>query len=603
MNKLLLLFFFIIELTHLIVVAQEPQRITGSAFPLSTNPDTVYIIYDQNFSEEELLIIQTIQGILSKSKPSIYRDVGTGSSVWLNDLIEKKLIIPLYLYEENFIGLLSHFKEKINGYVICDLHSTSSNIAISISGILNTIPVTEQNIELMDSLGIPQLYDLRNKNYNWVIDNFLDNFNKKIIIYQDTVKDLCLGDYSVFTNSLHFFDDIHSEIVDTIFHKMQKNSFLLGWGDDEYQTVHKSSNHSISVLPADYAYNLSLLTNLNSPIYQKNHEIETNTIDSVHTVCFVMSDGDNIQWLLNWFITDNRWFGNNNRGQIDIGWTISPALSELAPTAMNKIYENASDTENGKDYFIAGPSGTGYIYPETFEYLEEYTSQLNKYMQKSDLSIVNIIGNCFDDFYLYSFLEKENIKGLFYYDFSNYSSHNGEIRFINNKPIISARDNLWGGFNNTNTLSEKINNLPKDPYSSSGYSLIPVHNWSNSVDSILLCSQMFTDKIRVVSPDKFINLITENLSDNRNEIPFISYPNPTNSIFNIEFRENYKNIQSVELYNIGGLKQQTTNTNIESIAEKLSKIQIDVSQLKIGIYFLKIELTNNQIIIDKVIKQ
>ena len=50
-----------------------------------------------------------------------------------------------------------------------------------------------------------------------------------------------------------------------------------------------------------------------------------------------MSDGDNIQWLLNWFITDRRWFGSNNRGQTSIGWTISPALSELAPTVMSKI--------------------------------------------------------------------------------------------------------------------------------------------------------------------------------------------------------------------------------------------------------------------------
>ena len=73
----------------------------------------------------------------------------------------------------------------------------------------------------------------------------------------------------------------------------------------------------------NYAYNLSLLTNLNSTISQKNHESYTENIDSVHTVCFLMSDGDNIQWLLNWFITDSRWFGNNNRGQIDIGWTIS----------------------------------------------------------------------------------------------------------------------------------------------------------------------------------------------------------------------------------------------------------------------------------------
>ncbi len=37
-----------------------------------------------------------------------------------------------------------------------------------------------------------------------------------------------------------------------------------------------------------------------------NHEIEPET----HTVCFLMSDGDNIQWMLNLFAEDNRWFGS-----------------------------------------------------------------------------------------------------------------------------------------------------------------------------------------------------------------------------------------------------------------------------------------------------
>ena len=43
--------------------------------------------------------------------------------------------------------------------ISCDTHSTSSNIAISIAGILNTIPITEKNISLMDSLEIPLQYD------------------------------------------------------------------------------------------------------------------------------------------------------------------------------------------------------------------------------------------------------------------------------------------------------------------------------------------------------------------------------------------------------------------------------------------------------------
>ena len=602
MNKSVCSLFFSLVFT-LNIKAQIPERIKGSVFPYSQTPDTVFVVYDDNFTEDEVLIVQTLQGILTKEKPAIYRDVGTGSTIWINDLISKGLITPSYCFQDNFIGLISNFKDKIKGYVICELHTTSSNIAISLAGILNVIPVTEKNIGLMESLEIPLLYDLRDKNYSWLLNNFSGSFNKNVVIYQDTIKDLCLGDYSVFTNSLHFFEDIHSELVDTVFNNMETNSFLLGWGNDEYQTVNKSSNYSISVLPADYSYNLSLLTNMNSTISQKTHETYTKNMDSVHTVCFVMSDGDNIQWLLNWFITDIRWFGNNNRGQLDIGWTISPALSELAPTVMSKIYETSSNTAYGKDYFIAGPSGTGYIYPENFKDLEIYTQQLNSYMKKSDLNVVNIIGNNFDDYYLYSFLEKPNINALFYYDFSNYSNYDGSIKFLNNKPIISARFKLWGGFNSTQTLSNKINNLPKNPNLESGYSLIAVHNWSNSVDSILLCSELFNENVRVVSPDKFVNLIKQNLTiNNNNEILFVSYPKPSAGLFNIELWEETKNILSVELISVNGSKQKINDILFESLSDKKSKIQLNISHLKPGVYLIKINLSNNNIIVDRILK-
>ena len=149
-------------------------------FPFSQTPDTVFVVYDDNFTEDEVLIIQTLQGILSKEKPTIYRDVGTGSTIWINDLISKGLITPSYIYKENFIGLISNYKHKINGYVLCELHKTSSNIAISLAGILNTIPVTEKNVGLMESLGIPFLYDLRDKNYSWLLNNFSASFNKNV---------------------------------------------------------------------------------------------------------------------------------------------------------------------------------------------------------------------------------------------------------------------------------------------------------------------------------------------------------------------------------------------------------------------------------------
>ena len=83
--------------------------------------------------------------------------------------------------------------------------------------------------------------------------------------------------------------------------------------------------------------------------------------------------------------------------------------------------------------------------------LNSYCNLLNDFMLKSDLKIVNIIGNDHSNLTLYPYLIQENIKGVFYYDYAKYSNLNGEITFYNDKPVICARYNLWGGFESPTT--------------------------------------------------------------------------------------------------------------------------------------------------------
>ena len=43
-------------------------------------------------------------------------------------------------------------------------------------------------------------------------------------------------------------------------------------------------------------------------------------VNNKHTVCFMMTDGDNIQWALNDLTTNERWYGYPDRGQFAMGW-------------------------------------------------------------------------------------------------------------------------------------------------------------------------------------------------------------------------------------------------------------------------------------------
>ena len=79
---------------------------------------------------------------------------------------------------------------------------------------------------------------------------------------------------------------------------MDEGGRILGWGPDEHTNVSIASKHGIDVIAADWSYNLSVLSSYKcSPQIQK---IDNNLKeeDGVHYVTFIMSDGDNMQWLL-----------------------------------------------------------------------------------------------------------------------------------------------------------------------------------------------------------------------------------------------------------------------------------------------------------------
>jgi hypothetical protein len=149
-------------------------------------------------------------------------------------------------------------------------------------------------------------------------------------------------------------------------------------------------------------------------------------------------------------------------------------------------------------------------------------------MNKSDLNIVNILGNDYDYNYFYPFLKQESVDGLFYYDYSDYSKEKGRMDCFALKPVISGKYNLWGGFETCESLAAKLNDEVRDPYSEDGYSLVAVHAWSNSVDSLLFIQSMLDENVRIVAPDEFVRLIRENIcSSQMPENPEIeTIPNP-----------------------------------------------------------------------------
>ncbi|HEX3072266.1 MAG TPA: T9SS type A sorting domain-containing protein, partial [Ignavibacteriales bacterium] len=169
-------------------------------------------------------------------------------------------------------------------------------------------------------------------------------------------------------------------------------------------------------------------------------------------------------------------------------------------------------TEKGRDYFVAGPSGIGYAFPENFKNMETFASRTNDFMKKADLSILNILANNDSDDYLSPFLKQPDIDAIFFYFYSNYSGGAGKIKWTEGKPVIYGRYNFWDGVENASSLAGKLNSASRNKYSADGYSLIPVHVWSRSVSDVLECAALLDSNVVVVTPDVFVSLIKKNLA-------------------------------------------------------------------------------------------
>jgi hypothetical protein len=548
----------------------EVERIPNSPYPATTQPDTIYLFHDDLFTHDELLLLQSIQGLCAKIEPKLYRDKGSGSSIWIQDLEDNYAVYVSNQYDGIIDSVLTLVPNSVTGYILCNLNDNSTNVANSLCGPLNAISVTPELQELVDSKGYIQILDVRQKDEQWVLDNYDSLLNTNLVTYQREDKALFLGDYSIFTNAFHFYDDIHGLTTENAFSRMETNSLLFGWGDDEYQTVSKSSSYSIGVLPADWGFNISTLTNFNANTVQQVsselHQIEPGT----HTVCFLMSDGDNIQWMLNLFAEDSRWFGSQNRGLMDIGWTIPPSLSEIAPTVMAKIYSMAQSTELGKDYFVAGPSGHSYHFPELFPELEASCSLMNDYLEKSGLSIVNILGNNPSETVfqpeLKQYLKQDQVSGLFYYDYSNYSKMQGQLDCYALKPVVAARYNLWGGFETCESLAQKINAAPKDPLNPNSYTLVAVHAWSNSVDSLLLVKSLLDQGVRVVAPDAFVQLISDAICAPQQQETLIleAFPNPFSETIRLKIKGYESSDFELKIQDVSGKEIRATQVRLET---------------------------------------
>ena len=495
----------------------------------SVIPKFLHVVSLDSMRPNERTMITSLQGLVNNHCSFQIYTINSSQldyKIWLEDL--KNNYKVSYEIISDPWRLVNIYKDYIEGYVLYSSKipkDSSINNACSLAGLNKALVIDEAIEPRIKELGIKFKGDCRNTDENWAYNNLWNKgLNHSIVIQLSPDRIDSLRDYAIMTKSLIFYEESIDKTVlrDKIFSSMEGNPTCLGWGPDEFINVSTASKYGVSMVAADWSYNLTTLSAFPQPCLIKKPSLTIPKEDNVHYVTFIMSDGDNQQWNLGTNYGSPKWFGYPSRNKIALGWSIAPVLYYLSPTVFNLYYKNISNGNQGNNFIVA-PSGNGYIYPSKFprNKLRLYINSLNDYMQKVNENYVAIIDDsAFYDIDLWNnFTNKPNIQGLFYLDYHRHDNYKGKILWSNNKPIVSCRDLLWNSIENEDELVKKINDRVTlgqiDVKNPEAYTFVYVHAWSKEASNVEKVINMLKENksVRIVTPEIFMQLIKENIKE------------------------------------------------------------------------------------------
>lgn len=526
-------------------------RVPGSPLPVPAAglnaSSALYYITVVDSAEQtpaDALTLSTLQGALARvsGRPVLVRaQPGSSYALWFTELSSfwGVALNSSFFDGQSVFDILAHFNASLQGgYIVADLNDGSVNAAVALAASRadGAVVVTADNAPKAAAAGLRLLADVTGRDLAWVLSSIgTAPFSKKVTLVQDPSK-TGMADWAIATGALTWIVPNASAgaLAAQVWGALEPPFFALGWGEDEFWTVRAASAAGGGVIASDWATNLDVFSAYDSPGFSQRAQASPAAAPQLtaiaaapparHTAAFLFSDGDNVQWILGGFATSPSFFGSPDRGRVPLGWTLSPALADLAPVAMRYLYAAASDV----DVFVGALSGAAYSYSDVDAAAPGWADKLAlnlAYARKAGMSYSNVMttGTALPPAVAAGLLAADSpLQGLFHYSYSNYSLGGG-VSFVGRKPVIQARFNLWGdgsqgsNFYNVRQSIDALVAAPRDPSVAAGYSLIVVHAWSHNVtdaravmDGVL--ARVPPGAVAFVTPDELARQVAANVA-------------------------------------------------------------------------------------------
>ncbi len=386
--------------------------------------DTLIVVDTAHFPPNLALTMTSLQGIVNQRQARIYMQSGSYDAHWAEWMIERGDVRDLRrLSSIDALQLIDEFRDELVGQVVVDPAVPATiNVATMLSG-LDQLLITYPNYadHYAERYGLPIVEDLRGRftsnadAYRWAKDVLWPRLERHALAMLhpsiNALRDFLIQQ-KIFvwwqggTADAGSLTDRFAELKVTyeVLKDAPTNIPVLGYpwagegiGPGEHGGVSLFSQHGKFLLPSDLASNLSVHVNtrpvapgvLHNPQDQPDLAVPVDADSDKAYISVIMSDGDNIQALLNYF---PRYFDHQAQRTAPIGWSISPAALDLIPDVVD--YYAAARLPG--DYFVAAVSGIGYVYlnqygKETADAgaaLDGFLTLTRDYMEQMGLTVI-----------------------------------------------------------------------------------------------------------------------------------------------------------------------------------------------------------------------
>lgn len=465
-------------------------------------------------SSAEQALLASVQGILNIDQPLVWIRSRGLYELLLEDL--RKEGRPLR-NASNVWEVLAAERTAFQGFVTWSSADGSLNAATTLAGPRRLALVETTLRDRVTAMGLKEVEDVRGRQAG-VEQRVPADCDRRMAVHQPNDKVIHLRDFAIARSAFTWFDE-KNVFLPPVVQQLDPGARIFGWGSDEYHFVGGVSRGGGLVIPSDWALNLSALQYLPAKIPTRPEPPAPEPVrEGERVVAFVISDGDNVQWILNGMATSPGFWASPERGRFAVTWEMAPLLTEVAPRALDYFYRTATP----RDDFVAGPSGAGYYFPSDAPDRPLLARDGGTALRGAGLHLAAVIDNARDMSGADALVSQPGVDGVLFKNYSAYNGFGADVRWTSGKPIVSFRFLLWeqrvrGKGLKSDQLPEgvaaSIAAMPSGPTAgTAAFALINVHAWSfrdsgGPMGAVARTLPLLPQGTRVVTATEFFRLL------------------------------------------------------------------------------------------------